>query len=577
MRTPLSAADGHNYRNYSTSSKQAPFTRNILTRNKSIMDKIRSWLEITFIEEKGDNIPSSSGGVRIALVYPNYYHVAASSLGFQLVYQMINAHHAASAHRAFLPEPPLFSEYKRTGKRLMTLEEKRPLTDFDMIAFSVSFENDYPNILKILDLAGIPLLAKDRNETHPLIAAGGIAVTGNPEPLSDFIDVFFIGEAELVLPPFLEHYCQLLEDDLTREELLWELYHLDYIYIPSLYRVSYDNKGFIAGIDPIGNAPMPVKIARVDVLSGADACSSIYARESEFSDMHLVEISRGCPFRCGFCLLGNRMAPFRLRKFDEITAMVKKAPPECNTTGFISSSDSNHPKFMDILLEAKSLGLRASPSSLCLNSLNSELLQALKQCGNQTITLAPETASAELQAQIDKPFDKAKLENVVSEIACLGFQNLRLYFIIGLPGETDEVAHQTIELTKWIQHTMKKAASSNRIPDITLSINSFIPKAFTPFGLRPMASRRVLDERLKIIKAGLRGFRGIHVIHDAPKWAAMQALLSIGNRRVGEFLLKLHKKGNYAQAIKEWQFNPQFFINRPKSKDEIMPWSILEA
>jgi radical SAM family uncharacterized protein len=514
----------------------------------------------------------------VALVYPNSYYVAMSNLGFQSIYRLINSIPEALCERAFLPEPEEQQELRRARHPLFSLESFHPLRDFDLVAFSLSFENDYPAVLTVLEHAAIPLLRERRNDTYPLIIAGGVCACLNPEPLADFIDLFIIGEGEEVLPRLIAAYRDHREQGTARGALLAALAQIEGIYVPALYEVRYHPSGTIASFAPRENAPPRVRRAVAASLDRYPAHSTVITPFTEFSSMVLMEVSRGCPYGCNFCCLGSAYRPVRRRSLESLTAAAALAIKANAKIGLIGATLSDHPDLIPLCRFILEQGGTFSVTSLRIDLVNEDFIQLLKQSGHQTITLAPETGSERLRRVIHKNLSDEQIFQTVEIIAAYRFRHIKLYFLIGLPGETAFDIDCISDLTRRIQHHLIKANPRSRHPEsITLSINAFIPKPGTPFQWHPFEEIATLQAKLKGIKNSLKNEKKITVTWDLPKWSYLQCLLSRGDRRVGKILMAAHEMGgSFLKAYRQVDVNPDFYVYRQRSLDELLPWDFID-
>lgn len=514
----------------------------------------------------------------VALVYPNSYYVGMSNLGFQSVYRLLNCLPEAVCERAFLPERDEQHELRRSRHPLFSLESSRPLRDFDIVAFSISFENDYPAVLTLLELAGIPLLRSRRNGSFPLIMAGGVCAFLNPEPLAEFIDLFIIGEGEEVLPRLITLFHRHREEGTAREVMLEELAQMEGIYVPALYEVRYHPSGTIEAFVPRGNAPARVKRAAPASLDRHPAHSAIITPFTEFSSMFLMEVSRGCPYGCNFCCLGSAYRPVRKRSLKSLTAAAALGIKANCRIGLIGATLSDHPQITSLCEFILEGGGTFSVTSLRIDLVNEDFIRLLKKSGHQTITLAPETGSERLRKLINKNLSDEQIFKTLEIIAAHRFRHVKLYFLIGLPTETAFDIDCISELTKRMQHHLLKANPRSRYPEsITLSINAFIPKPGTPFQWHPFEEIASLQAKLKAIKNSLKKEKKITVTWDLPKWSYLQCLLSRGDRRVGKILMAAHELGgSFLKAYRQVDVNPDFYVYRQRSLDEVFPWDFID-
>lgn len=531
-------------------------------------------------KEKGYIKKDPGGRVSIALVYPNSYHLGMSNLGFQLIYHLFNQRNDVVAERAFLPVGHEMSLYQQSGKPLVSLESQRPIKDFDLLAFSLCFENDYPNILSILELAQIPILSMDRTNAHPLVMGGGIATFLNPEPISSFFDFFLLGEAEPILHTFVETFLELAKKEGSKMGVLEKLaLGLDSIYVPRFYKTKYKEDGTINFFaSSYSDIPKTIKVSKSDAASWGIAYSTIQSPETEFSNMKLVELGRGCGRGCRFCAAGFVYRPPRFQDLEKIMGFIRIHAKQKLRLGLISPAVSDVPSVHKITYEILERGSTFSVSSLRADSITPALLKQLKAAGHKTITIAPEAGSDRLRRVINKQLTREDILRAVQLISEAGEFNLRLYFMIGLPTETHDDIEEIFDLVKVIRHYMvKEGAPRGRVGNITLSINCFVPKPFTPFQWFPMEQEDSLKEKQKWLKKMIKKEGGIQINFDVTKWAYVQTLLSLGDRRVCNMLIRAHEfENNWKKALKFSDVNPDFFVYRPKALDEILPWDFID-
>ena len=439
----------------------------------------------------------------MALVFPNRYRIGMSNLGFQVVYALLNRRGDVVAERFFLPDMEEMSLVVESGKGLLSVESLSPLHSFDLVAFSLSFENDYPHILKILRLGKIPLFSQERNRFHPLVMAGGITTFLNPEPLSPFFDLFLLGEAEGVLDPFLDLFRDLKGSRITRREILKTLgREVPSLYVPSLYRCEYNRDGTIRSWQST-EAGLPEKIS-VPRGSFPVSRSSILAEDTEFADRVLIELGRGCGRSCRFCAAGYVYRPPRFHQEAALIPVIEEALEKGEPMGLMSACVSDVPGIEKMTGRIVEKGGRFSVSSLRADSLTPALVEHLWKVGQRSIAVAPEAGSERLRKVINKHLTRDQIIEAVQMVARTGDFTLRLYFLIGLPTETSKDVEEILSLVKVIKHHMVKQASTRgRIRQIKLSVNCFIPKPFTPFQWFPMEEASTLKEKQKWLKKAL--------------------------------------------------------------------------
>ena len=537
--------------------------------------KIKEKHRKTLAGEIGAISKDRGGKLSVCLVYPNMYSVAMSNLGFQTVYAQFNSHGDVVCERAFAPDPKELQEYRKSGGRLLSLESQRPLNDFDIIAFSVSFENDYLNIPAVFDLAGIPPFSADRDQSYPLVMAGGAALTLNPEPVADFLDFVCIGEAEPILPPLLD--LLRTEPLHERNSLLVKAAHLPGIYVPGLYEVSYD-KARGALFECLQGAPGQVQRVWLKDLDQQAASSVILTPDTEFSDMYLIELSRGCPHGCRFCAAGFMYLPYRQRSLDAMKAEVAKGLQSRRKLGLVGAAVSDYRWIGELSRHILECGGKVSVSSLRIDGLNEEMIEVLKDSGHKTIALAPEGGSQRLRDLIKKDISAAQILAACDLLISRGILNLKLYFIIGLPTETMTDLEEMVTLVQRIRERVIDAArDKKRLGEVILSINPFIPKPCTPFQWCRMEEQKSLERKSRYLQDALGRLSNVRIKVESLRDAYLQALLSRGDRRLAQLLIKAHELGTWKRAVKELALDTDDAVYRDIPPDETLPWDIIDS
>ncbi len=525
--------------------------------NRKFLDKAN----ILLSKEEGTVFKDPGGRINVALCYPNCYAVGMSSLGFQGIYGFLNNQADVVCERIFFPDPEDLEEFENSRMEPFSLESKRPLSAFDIIAFSVSFENDYPHLLKLLKMGHIPLRSSERGDHHPLVIMGGVCAFYNPEPLADFMDIVFIGEAEEMLGEFISLYRQGIE----RATLLEQSVLIEGVYIPVYYSVTYDTDGKIAGRTASHGAPDRIRKRTIDEISGSFIRSSIITPEAEFSNMYLLEAMRGCPWSCRFCIAGHIYRPVRKKGLAELSAEVRAASAKTQKIGLIGPSLSDYPHAEEVL---KLEGVDFSITSLRASARSGRLVQLMK--GHKSIAIAPEAGTQRLRDVINKKITDEDIYETARLILESDVETLRLYFMIGLPTETMDDIAGLIETVKMIR-------SNTRRGYIRLSVSTFVPKPFTPFQWHPMELLKSVKEKLRVIKKGLGQEKGVRVFHDVPKHAHLQGLFALGDRRMSRVLEILADEDR--DIIKKGisDFDIASIIFRKKDVSEILPWDFIDT
>ncbi len=524
--------------------------------------------------ERGAITKARDVDVSIALAYPNTYHVGMSNLGVHQIYAILNSRADTACERVFLPDEEELDEYDKSNTRLYTLESKRPVREFDVLAFSISFEQDYLNILEMLRLSGVPLDKKERTADDPLVIFGGICAFFNPEPLTDFFDVVLVGEGEEVAGEFVQAYKENRERG--RLDLLRAVGRIPGVYVPEFYEVVYNEDNTIKErnlLDP--SAPLLIKKRVARDFNRQPAATVILTPNTEFSDRRLVEITRGCGRHCRFCMAGYLYLPPRNLGIDEAKQQAAQADEQCGKIGLVGAALSDYP-YIGELCSAIEGGL--SISSLRADSVSKALLDRLAASGHKTIAIAPEAGSERLRKVINKGVTEEDVLRASDMIFGSGIPNLKLYFILGLPTETQEDVEAIIALALLVRGVqLKHARPQGRIGRITLSVNSFVPKPRTPFQWDPMEAVESLNKKQRLLEKAVRKIGNMNMIHDLPKWEYVQALLSRGDRRIGKLMRLAHEKQcDWKRAAKELGMDTDFYVARQRAFSEVLPWDFID-
>ncbi len=526
-------------------------------------------------KERGYYCYPAGGRQRFALVYPNSYRVGMSNLGIHIIYELLNQRKDTACERVFLPDGNRLETYRKTKTPILSMETQTPLYQFDIIGFAASFEMDYFHILDILELGKVRLRAEERGERDPLVIIGGPCATFNPEPLSLFADAFVIGEGEAILPRFMETCRAAHFEGVPRIELLRRLSGLPGIYVPSLYEHHYAPDGRLCRISSSESAPSRVVRQWVRDLDAYPAHTVVVTEDTEFN-LYLVETARGCGRHCRFCMAGYCFRRPRNRSLQVLLDEIREAVPYGKRIGLMGAAISDYPEIDALCRDIQGEGLAMSVASFRADSVTKELVDALAQSGLKTLTMAPEAGSARMRAVINKGIEEEHLFTSMELGLAAGIQNFRLYLMVGLPFEEEEDVLAIVDLANRLKDYMEEKGCKGML---TLSINPFVPKPFTPFQWVPMASRQQVEDRLKLIRSGLKKRKHIHIISESTKEAYLQGILARGDRRISEVLAAAHEAGGskaFRRAMKEAGCLPEFYLYREREKDEVFPWDSLD-
>jgi radical SAM superfamily enzyme YgiQ (UPF0313 family) len=527
-------------------------------------------------QEQGTIRKDWGGKVAVALVYPNTYAVGMSNLGFQTIYWHLNQLPDVVCERVFLPDPEDTGELERTHTSPFSLESLRPLSDFHLVGFSVTYEGDYVNVLRLLRLAGIPLRAAARGGEHPLILMGGVCAFSNPEPLAPFMDVVVVGEGEEVVGELVAAYRATGTD---RGALLHALPAIAGVYVPSQYGVRYDDQGRVADVTALGGAPPVVTKRRLRDVDQFETISLVKTPNAEYGHMALVEVGKGCGRGCRFCLEGQVYRPVRHRSVASLRETVERVASDSTRIGLVGACVSDYPWIGDLLEVIADSGLELSISSLRADSLTPALVSALARGGHRTLTIAPEAGTERLREAIRKAISDAQILDSCSLVRRYGIPNLKAYFMIGQPTETPADVAAIPELAARMLERLRVPDPEGRpFGRLTLSISSFVPKPWTPFQWAAFAGAGALEAKLEVVKRGVRRFANVRVLHENPREAALQALLARGDRRVADFLeLAVEVAGDWRRALREWAGSAATVPTRERSIEERLPWDHLDV
>ncbi len=530
--------------------------------------------------------------VRMVFAFPDVYEVGMSHLGGKILYGLVNNHADFLMERTFAPWPDMEEKMRENEIPLFSLESFRPVSDFDVVGFSLQYELSYSNVLNMLDLAGIPLLSRERDDSHPLVIAGGPSAF-NPEPLADFIDAFVIGDGEEAVLQVLN--AVKTTGGVPRHQMLEELAAIQGVYVPAFYEVKYNRDGTIAEMKPrIPGIPNRVKKAVIPDLDHAYfPVDPIVPYLGIIHDRAALEVMRGCQRGCRFCQAGIIYRPARERTVDRLREIARQT---IKSTGFdeislasLSSADYSGIQELTRALidEHGPQGTGVALPSLRADAFSVGLAQEVQRVRKTTLTFAPEAGTQRLRDVINKNVTEDDILTACKAAFDAGWLGIKLYFMLGLPTETDEDLDGIIDLVRKIKRLA--AERSRRAPKIHVGLAFFVPKPHTPFQWEPQIStEEMMRKRQYILEKGrIKGVK--YDFHD-PDTSYLEGLISRGDRRLGRVLLGAWQRGarfdgwreyfnleNYLQAMEEAGLEPEFYANRPRDLNEILPWDIIDT
>lgn len=535
---------------------------------------------------------NSAGDVKFHLAYPNNYWVAMSNLGFQAVYDILARDSRVLVERGFLPEEA--DSEKVASTKWRSFENNNLLGDCDILGFSMSFETDYPHLLKMLDNQGLlfgswqerDAAAREAKFRFPLLIAGGTAVTLNPEPIADFLDAIVIGEAEELLPEFVDVYHKAQSEGWSREQLLKGLAQIEGVYVPRFYEPLYNADGTMERYEAPDDVPTRPRRRFVKDLSKFKTHSRILTPETEFKDMFLTETGRGCEMGCRFCVAGYIYRPIRKRSEETLQDTVQVGLETSEAIGFVGASVSSHKAISKLAQTVAEKGARASLSSIMSQKVTRALAASISESEYKTVSLAPEAGSDRLRRAAGKRVVNDQVINAARELAEAGIRGFKLYFIVGLPTETDEDVDAIAALATAVRDAVTEISRpTGKMAWVSLSVNPFIPKASTPFQWEPMLDPKVLEKKIERLRKQVLKVHNLEFRFEPPKESYFQGLLSRGDRRVGKLLLEAERKGEtwkWLMKRTEKEIIPgvppvDFYVSRRIGFSELLPWEVVDS
>ncbi len=513
-----------------------------------IWDEIKRAREL-ISREQGTIVKDWGGRIPIALIYPNSYYLGMSNLGIHTIYSLLNSYSQVVGERAFWEREHV------TRQPPLSLESQRPLPDFAVLAFSVTYELDYFNVVHTLKASGVPLYAADRGDNDPLVIAGGPCIIANPAPLSPFFDCLCIGEAEAILPAMIP----ILDEGINgkRTDLLQTLASVPGIYVPLIKTGAPVTRQWVSSLDDFATT------------------STVLTPDTELGNLYLIEVQRGCNWGCRFCLTSSAFRPMRFRSVDKLVAQAELGLEFRKRLGLVGPAVTDHPQIEELLTKLRQMGAELSISSLRIKPLPSMVFGEMARGGARTITLAPEAGSQRLRDVIKKGITEDDILEAMDRVAEQKLKQLKLYFMIGLPSETDEDIEAIVDLTLSGKNLLDRRQSGCRI---SLNIAPFVPKASTPFQWLPMAPVATLNHRLSLLKKALAP-KGVKLKVESPAWSQVQAVLARGDVKLAEALANVEEVSlsGWRKAVAKCHLDTHFYAHQRWDSNQELPWAMLNS
>ncbi len=528
--------------------------------------------------------------LKFALCYPDLYEIGMSNMALPILYDLLNSQPDVLAERVYAPWTDMEAAMRTAGIPLLSLESKHQLRDFDIIGFSLDYELTYTNVLNILHLGQIPVLASERNDSHPIVIAGGSCCL-NPEPMSDFIDFFVIGDGEEVLLELVDSFREWKGKAASKKELLRQVAAIPGIYVPSLYQVEYQADGSVKSITPTAAEAEPIIQRRLVTKLPPPVTRPVVPYIEVVHDRGAVEIQRGCARGCRFCQAGIIYRPVRQRSQQEVLQAVGELIANCgyNVVSLVSLSTSDYPHIEELVasLAHNYDNLALSLPSLRIDSFSVRLMESLPSRRKTGLTFAPEAGSERLRRIINKSTPEDEILETAAAAFARGWTSLKLYFMLGLPTETMDDIEGIVQLVAKIRSSGRRTKGG--MPQVRVSLSTFIPKPHTPFQWAAQESEQQLSAKHELLKLGLRR-KGSRISWQDPEVSLLEAALSRGDRRLGEVIYRAWKLGstfdawnerfnyqNWLRAFEQSGLEPSFYAQRERPLDELLPWAHIDA
>jgi len=530
--------------------------------------------------------------IRIALSYPDLYEIGMSNMALPILYDLLNSQPDALAERVYAPWADMEAAMRSKGIPLFSLETKHPLKDFDIIGFSLGYELTYTNVLNMLHLAQIPVLASERNDSHPVIIAGGSCAL-NPEPMADFINIFVIGDGEEVLLELLDSFRNWKRQGkgATKKQLFHQVAAIPGIYVPSLYQVEYQADGLLKSIAPtVTEARLSIQ-RRIVTKLPPPVTNPVVPYIEVIHDRGAIEIQRGCSRGCRFCQAGIIYRPVRERPHEEVLQAAGELITNCgyNEVSLVSLNTTDYADIDELVtsLSHRYPHLALSLPSLRIDSFSVRLMGSLPCRSKTGLTFAPEAGSERLRQVINKYTPEDRLMETAATAFERGWTGLKLYFMVGLPTETSDDIEGIIQLVEKVRSSGRKV--SGKRSQVRVSVSTFVPKPHTPFQWVAQENEQQLSTKQELLKRGLNR-KGLKLSWSDPKLSLLEAALSRGDRRLGKVIYRAWELGctfdawnehfnykNWLCAFEEAGLEPDFYAQRERSLDELLPWAHIDS
>lgn len=529
--------------------------------------------------------------------FPDTYEIGMSYLGLQIIYHVLNEKDNIFCQRFFAPGADMEALMRECGLPLFSIEKKQPAAEMDILGFTLQYELSFTNILNMLDLAGIPLRSRDRDDRYPIIAAGGNC-SFNPEPLADIIDFFMPGDGEEILIEVSEAMIAHKKTGGTKRQLLERLSQIDGIYVPAFYEPQYGENGVLAGYKKLydGAPDRIVKRIIMDMDAVTYPLKPLVPFIDVVHDRSVIELFRGCTRGCRFCQAGMICRPVRERSREKV---VEYAKQQLDNTGYdemsllsLSTSDYSEiePLVTDLMKTCKAREAGLSLPSLRLDSFSYDVLNEIQEYRKTGLTFAPEAGTQRLRNIINKSITDDHIYSAAEQAIRLGYNNIKLYFMIGLPGETDEDLDGIVEIARRINEIYREVVEKKTRFNVTVSVSNFVPKAHTPFQWSAQDTPEEFDRKHHYLKDKLRKQKGVSFQYHGTETSFLEAVFARGDRRVCDSMIRAFELGckfdgwsehfdyrKWLQAFRETGVTPEFYSQRLRSTDEFFPWDLIDS